>query len=61
MFGWGFLEEEKIYSEENEWLSAEQIGILYSVGISDWQSIPAMRENGDKIVSRGQATQFIWR
>ena len=43
VFGWGFMVGEAEYGNENEWLSIEQMSVLYACGISDLETISDMK------------------
>ncbi len=59
VFGWGFQVGSAEYGNENEWLSADEIAVLYRSGVSEWESIGAMKNEVDAIVSRAKAAKYI--
>ncbi len=61
VFGWGFPVGETEYGNESEWLTAEQIAVLYRSGVSDWQNIGNMQSEAGSIVTRAKATKYISR
>lgn len=61
VFGWGFMVGEAEYGNENEWLSIEQMSVLYACGISDWETISDMKSEADAVVSRAKAAEYISR
>jgi len=56
----GFLYPETVtYENESEWLTSEQMDILYITGVSPWKTIADMQGKSEAIVSRAEAAWHI--